>query len=359
MLCFSYPVKKITDPQASHTPYQPSLYNNAYLWPPVAFWLADRFLRTVRAFYCNLHVRLSGKLITTTTATVTYSAASDVIHMTVQPGSQLLKPGPGQYYHLYQPFALRGWENHPFTLASYSNETDAISQVVNHVTGDTKEAKVHSSALTTTGQTLTFLIRPYDGWTKRLRSQCQKSPIGMITPYILVEGPYGHFESLTGFDTILLMVGGTGVAAAIPRVIQHVKDCEDGKTRTTRVKMVWTAKQAAFIEEVCQRELAPFTSREDLELQLYASRESRTVSNGENHDKCDAESTMSLDIKAGRPDIDGLICSAAMDAKSEGSKVVVLTCGPAAMADDARAAVHRAMKDGCRTIEYVEESFGW
>jgi hypothetical protein len=29
------------------------------------------------------------------------------------------------------------------------------------------------------------------------------------------------------------------------------------------------------------------------------------------------------------------------------------------MADEARIAVHRALKRGCHSVEYFEESFGW
>jgi len=48
-----------------------------------------------------------------------------------------------------------------------------------------------------------------------------------------------------------------------------------------------------------------------------------------------------------------------MKAEMMGQRVAVLVCGPSAMADEARIAVHGVMKRGCFGIEYFEESFGW
>lgn len=41
-----------------------------------------------------------------------------------------------------------------------------------------------------------------------------------------------------------------------------------------------------------------------------------------------------------------------------GGRIAILTCGPGAMADEARAAVHQALKNGKRGLEYFEEAFG-
>ena len=118
----------------------------------VAIWGFDRAVRYARMVYCNLHVKFGKGFISTTSSTVTYSAESDLIRVEMYPASQTLKPGPGQHYYLYQPVTLRGWENHPFTMGCYENAT----------------SKEESSKLI-------FYIRPYDGWTRRLRDQCQKA----------------------------------------------------------------------------------------------------------------------------------------------------------------------------------------
>lgn len=67
-------------------------------------------------------------------------------------------------------------------------------------------------------------------------------------------------------------------------------------------------------------------------------------------------------INTGRPDITNMILEAARVNIAGGSKsgrLAILVCGPAGMADEARVAVERAMKEGCRGIEYIEETFGW
>ncbi|PYI31741.1 hypothetical protein BP00DRAFT_425457 [Aspergillus indologenus CBS 114.80] len=50
--------------------------------------------------------------------TVTYHPSSDVLHIEIQPAALPTSPKPGHYYYLYQPATFRGWENHPFTMAS-------------------------------------------------------------------------------------------------------------------------------------------------------------------------------------------------------------------------------------------------
>lgn len=343
-----------------HTPYQTNLYNNAYLWPPVAFWCADRFLRIVRAIYCNFHVGFSGRIIKTTSATVSYNRGSDVVRMDVVPGSKTLKPAPGQYYHLYQPFTLKGWENHPFTLASYSDskETLDFTSSMSPVDESSKTPNVAVEASSSPSTTLTFFIRPYDGWTKSLRDSCLKSATNVIHPQILLEGPYGHHDSLTNFEEVLLIVGGTGIASAIPRVLQHIQDSNKSQTRTIKLNLIWSVRQLAFAQQVCQGELAHALKRDDFSVSIYSSRSHDAQISFED-EKYFEQSRAEVDIQAGRPDISALISAAADEAKNAGTSVAVLVCGPAAMADDCRYAVYRALKNGCRSIEYIEESFGW
>jgi hypothetical protein len=62
-------------------------------------------------------------------------------------------------------------------------------------------------------------------------------------------------------------------------------------------------------------------------------------------------------IRAGRPDVYAAVASAAADAGNE--RLAVVACGPAQMADDARRASVNALRNGCKGVEYFEESFKW
>lgn len=103
---------------SSHTHLSVDAYS-PYLYPPMAIWGIDRALRILRQVYCNLHVKLSGS-VAGTESTAHYDTETNVIRLEVIPGSRILSPQSGQHYFIYQPLRWRGWENHPFTLASWS-----------------------------------------------------------------------------------------------------------------------------------------------------------------------------------------------------------------------------------------------
>jgi ferric-chelate reductase len=68
-----------------------------------------------------------------------------------------------------------------------------------------------------------------------------------------------------------------------------------------------------------------------------------------------------ISITHGRPAVRDIIINIVNEITSAGSaggRIAVLTCGPAAMADTARAAVYEASRKGARGIAYVEETFG-
>lgn len=68
----------------SHTEIFEGAYD-PYLWPLVAIWVFDRFIRLVRLVYCNIYVRLSKNLLTTKTTAV-YDKDAEVIRLEVIQG---------------------------------------------------------------------------------------------------------------------------------------------------------------------------------------------------------------------------------------------------------------------------------
>ncbi|KAJ6118066.1 hypothetical protein N7471_013943 [Penicillium samsonianum] len=354
-----------------------------YLWPTVALWVIDRFLRIVRLCYCNLHVSISNRrLMKVSVSRMVYDETADVVRLEVTPGMPSLQPSPGQYYFLYQPFRLTGWESHPFTIGAWSYEIgDRTSLVptfegkpiksldvsnVPLLAGDDSDRDYQGNSESgSSGQEqllrlkLTFWVRPYDGWTKQLRQQCLSSPAKTSETTILLEGPYGETFPLWRYESVLIIVGGTGIASAVPYIQDHLRRSvedwegspENEKTRVRDMELVWTTKQAEFIQDVSRRELKHALKREDFSASFYATRDSTASS----EDPTD----FGFDIQSGRPHLKSLIMSRACDACSAGTTLAILVCGPPRMADEARAATHLAMRQGYRSIKFVEESFTW
>ncbi|RAL15780.1 ferric reductase family protein [Aspergillus homomorphus CBS 101889] len=350
-----------------------------YLWPAVAMWVMDRVLRLVRLLYCNIHVRVNaGNRILYTKSLASYDHSADVIRLEVAPGSKRLCPTPGQYYYLYQPFRLTGWESHPFTLGHWFYEADykdasptpplakgdhsidvtqvpLLSDSSSESTHTAEELQLKRDA--PRGLKLVFWVRPYDGWTRQLRDQCMRSPTLSIDKTILLEGPYGDQFPLWNYESVLLVAGGTGIAAIIPYIHEHilrtVEDPEQAASQTRDMQLVWVARQASFIRQIAARELAPALTRDDFRASFYST-EKR---NPHEHDR--VESMDDLDIAQGRPNVESLVLAHAHAAQLSESSVAVLVCGPVALADQTRAAVHLALKRGYKGIRYVEESFSW
>ncbi|PYH96649.1 FRE family ferric-chelate reductase [Aspergillus ellipticus CBS 707.79] len=359
-----------------------------YLWPAVAIWIVDRLLRLARLVYCNIRVRVSsGDRIQCTSSSATYDAAADVIRLEVTPGSSLLTPTPGDYYYLYQPFRLTGWESHPFTLGAWYYQTNFRASTrkpppsKNDPTLDVSQVPLlsdsSSGSLGTPDEMqlkhsedrelrLVFWIRPYDGWTRSLRQQCIASSDLTVNTTILLEGPYGSHFPLWNYESVLMIAGGTGIAAVVPYVQDHLlrasSDSEETTTQTRDIRLVWVTRQAPFVQQVAARELAPALARDDFQASFYSTAaksgppgDGDGQGAGNNRPRPDRH----LDILEGRPDLETLVLEHAHEAQLSESSAAVLVCGPAALADETRAAVHLAMRRGYRGIRYVEESFSW
>ncbi|KAL4792196.1 ferric reductase NAD binding domain-containing protein [Aspergillus venezuelensis] len=259
---------------------------------------------------------------------------------------------------------------------------------------------------------------PYDGWTRRLRDQCRKASnkgagTAVVTPKILLEGPYGHSAPLHTFDTVLIIVGGTGIAAAVPYIIDHVSRVTKASTRVLRIRLVWAARTREMYERVFADALAGLLRDGDVETTVFctgsksavgapaspmvndldagtpptptpapsmASRNSISASDPDETNVADiVESKKEADIDvsplnitttvpttgrsvtfcSGRPDVRSIIRNEAQEARENSLRLAVLTCGPAQMADDCRKTVYEVMKTGFMDVEYFEEAFGW
>lgn len=406
---FPYYVRDLTISPNSHTNIFSDHEYNPYLWPPVAIWGFDRVARLVRWAYCNLHVKFSRSIVGTK-ATATYYKDGNFLRVEIVPGSRLLKPGPGQHYFLYQPLKWKGWENHPFTLSSYETIGDANGLVTagahaerntDDIASTEKRDPVSSAGPSSSTpsdeesissqhkrsifgdavgrQKLTFLVRPFGSWTRRLHEECLKSPTGVIQPALFIEGPYGERSPLHAYENVVFIVGGTGISGAVPYIHEHIGrtylNAKDGQpsTRTRDITLIWSAKQSGMIRNVAEHELKPILGRKDVHTYLHATSGEEVPGKFDTNEKIDAvadkeimktssaSTRNELNITHGRPNIREMVLSVVEDvhnAGAAGGRVAILACGPAGMADEARAAVHIALKQGKREVEYIEETFG-
>jgi len=148
----------------------------------------------------------------------------------------------------------------------------------------------------------------------------------------------------------MLVCGGTGISAALPYIQDHITRAEEGTTKTTSLKLVWTTKQERFVRDLCDKELASALRRDDFEAILSATNGVATADDEEKH-------AAAYEIQTSRPDVRSLVMGLAKE--SAGSTVAVLVCGPTAMVDEARVATKKALLETTRDIGYYEEAFAW
>lgn len=203
------------------------------------------------------------------------------------------------------------------------------------------------------------------------------------------------------FDTQLYVVGGTGIASAVPYIQDYMERSRKGDAlQTTKVHLVWSGKQKALLGAITRaEELRGIHGRSDIEITFYCTDDSQkdvTTSNHPNEgsespggirdekenqkteatvaslpydneksgnitpdDEGSSDHNLELNILYGRPDVRSIVTLASDEAKASSSSLAVLACGPGHMADDTRAAVHKVMRGGFHNIEYFEEAFGW
>ena len=327
-------------------------------WICFGIWALDRVLRLVRTLAFN-------RVPFSTRARATFDPATNMIRLSVPCKTSLYQPTPGTFYYLSVLNDRRFWESHPFTMAKYQTGTDEkrgmgtteqflvasettrlLPQAAADISTASKPSRESAGA---EKRTMTFLIRPYDGFTKRLRDAASSTyPHPAYLP-ILVEGPYGHQRNFDRFDHVVFVVGGSGIV--IPLV--HLQRLCHSRAGTRSVHILWAVREPAFAMSVLQQDMAEssgkFGSRL-LDLNVYIT--------GRQQPEQPLDLPGEVRVYHGRPDVNAMVRGYAQDYSHQGTLAVV-SCGPAKMNDDTRRAVVHSLGMGRFALEYFEESFNW
>ncbi|KAF1917219.1 ferric-chelate reductase-like protein [Ampelomyces quisqualis] len=322
---------------------------NIFIWPCLVIWVLDRVLRAGRIITFN-------RSFWNTKATASYDPASNLVRMDVDGNKNWMQPEPGSYYYIHVlDDIMFAHQNHPFTLAYISTNTAKSSSTPLSPAcrpafyRTASEESTESDALLASSKNsrpsnLVFLIRPYDGFTSRLKSHCLLHPKQLR---VLVEGPYGHSEPLHHFPAVLFIVGGTGVAVPL----SHMSRLLSASSRTQSVKIVWAVREHAFLASIL-RDFASLLEDERIDVEVHVTHKEEVA------DQVLGEDLKSVRIVAQRPDVRRKVREAADDTGRNGDLAIV-ACGPAGMADEARSASVDMLAEGYGGVEYFEESFKW
>lgn len=302
---------------------------NILFWIPLFIWVIDRVARTLRIIAFN-------PFFWNTKALATYDASSNIVRLHVQSHTSFYTPKAGTYYFLMVLNDPRCWESHPFTVALPSNRNKGLKSKIlgedSPLLEPRNDDETDGSGGDDEKDAMTFLIRPYDSFTRRLREKAEANgPLAASTVRVVVEGPYGHTEPLHRFKNVLFLVGGSGIV--VPLSYLH-------SLTSPSVHIHWAVREARFAEAVLQKE---FRNAPDVSVDIYMTASSDRLEGVRCH--------------AGRLDVAAEVESAVRRVGKE--SLAVVACGPAGLADDARRAVVEALGKAEGAVEYFEESFQW
>ncbi|KAJ5568967.1 hypothetical protein N7450_011453 [Penicillium hetheringtonii] len=347
---------------------------NPYIWTCTAVWAFDRVLRYGRILAIN---RVATK------STGRYIEGANLIKVTV-PIRGIIRPQPGTYYYIYMMGGLKIWECHPFTLSSW--ESGALNK------GSSTQ--------------LTFMFRVFNGFTRRvhdrltvdgqIESDLEKfnKPIRLV-----IEGPYGHTHNLSGYTSVLFIVGGLGVTVALSHLQSLLESAARNKNmRTRRIHVVWSVREERLLKEVYEQDLAqwqnPGTTRNfGLRLDAYLTNDTAVCSSQRRHispiptpnNNSPADKEMVSDEKVHglsrtsdilpngtlpsasfhknifhhRPRIHDIVYDVVEACAMPQENLAVVSCGPGAFSDDVRDAVAKALGRGYNDLDFYPETFTW
>lgn len=333
-----------------------------WLYIAFAFWAFDRLMRFFRLVYFNY----SGSPI----AVVKVIPHTDVLQMTIYP-KKAWKVRPGQHSFLYIPLLGKPWENHPFTIASWScpgatrntptmaNEAVAKEAEVRNIEVDDPSDSKHSSSELHHSDQVLCLMRARKGMTVSLLEKLRRSGASSLPISILTEGLYGGHRTtllpLKTADTILCVAGGIGITSCMSFLQQFFNESRSTEpaskplmSRATSFVLAWSAREESLIQHVSTSllpDLCAPAQNKNLEYRFWCTGEQSSQDKGVEQ---------GANLQRGRMNVGEVVRSIA----EKGKRVVVVVCAPGGMSDAVREAVVGCLRDGM-PVDLIEEAFAW
>lgn len=356
----------------SHVKIQNGAFNG-FIWPAVAMWALDRLLRWTRILCISILPNFRGAK-----AIATFDESKDLIRLDVTDFFKQHAPVPGSFYYVYEPGQLRGYESHPFTLCTWNHapphsrssssasslsspiekEMEKTTQGFGDGSGDFKDMELGVVERMSTEDPIpdkrksseachTFLIRPRNGFTDRLRTRTSASPgrSGSKDIRVLIEGPYGCELTLHQYSTVVLVVGGAGITAAVSRIYSLLRN--GGSPHL--VRLVWATQRREMVDDICAHELDGVLGSARLKVDVYVTSASTILSRNGN------KATL-YTLSAGRPDIQSILNEERSRCQA---RMAVFCCGPTSMKASTRNAVVKLLGENGPHVAFYQERFGW
>ena len=335
---------------------------NYYMYPCIAIWILDRLLRFGRIMALSILPRL----LKGVKASASYNHNANMIRLDVTDFLPTTKILPGLYYYFYVPGNLRGYESHPMTMCSWRRQADSLpsSPTASSSEKDSEPMVCRPAEDYTCGEIAhTLLIRPYHGMTGHLQKRITSKNKSLTSAHetllssdhesitstetVFLEGPYGTKLDLSGYSEVLIICGGSGIAAAISHVYYLME-----KNDHTRVCISWVVPDHHLPEDICNNELAAAMQSNRVSMTVYLT---STVEDGGNDNK-ETPISPPYEVYFARPDIAGIMRK---HRKLATKSLGIVTCGTPQLSDVCRAAIVDILGEDGVEVGYYNESMMW
>ena len=122
----------------------------------------------------------------------------------------------GQYINLYMPgIGFRSaFESHPFTVVAATREA--------------------------TGQACQLMVKPAQGWSRRLPERAERSHARHSNSYVaFFSGPHGRTVSMNEYGTVVLVASRWGIMAQLPYLESLIRSSHNSCTKVQKAYLIW------------------------------------------------------------------------------------------------------------------------
>ncbi|PRT55792.1 Ferric reductase transmembrane component 3 [Wickerhamiella sorbophila] len=206
---------------------------------------------------------------------------------------------------------------------------------------------------------LRLYIKSWNGMTKRIRKMALDNG-GKITMKVIVEGPYGPPMNLKAFNELVCVAGGIGITAIYSHLSQRILS---GSMSGQKVTLHWIVRNEEFFSTFAEdlKKFADAGIRIVLHVTGHSSAgphsESSVASSSDAESKEKALENVSsqiYELENGRPNILEMVPLYMVNATGS---LGFMTCGPASLNHDVRAAVSSNIYKTKRYVQCYEEGF--
>ncbi|KAF8809134.1 hypothetical protein BYT27DRAFT_7222686 [Phlegmacium glaucopus] len=332
-------------------------------WPSMIIWGLDRFIRLIRLAIINFRYfnPWSSQNSKKELGAVVEVLSPHLLRVTLHRSKHFnWRPGHSAYLS-FPSISAFPFESHPFTISTIDDDSTSGENV------------------------LVFLIGVHNGFTKKLLQEARTS--SDQTYKVFLNGPYGSPPLLMGYQTVILIAGGSGVAFTLPFFLDI--RARAGKHSCQKIVFIWAIRDSDHIHWI-ENTLAPVLENVppsiSVSVQLYitATTTTTTTTTTDKLQEMDYDSKENgfemvtqatdnstprsystilqspfVEVHQGRPDVKSLISQEVDEATG---KISINVCGSHSLADAVRKAIKapRPMDvlRGGPTITLHVEAFG-